>query len=105
AWSPDGTRLASASTDDTVRVWNPATGQELATLTGHATGVDALAWSPDGTRLASASNEGTICIFNLDYPHLPTYLQVEPLTCLQWNSAGIAIGGPHGIGVLDLVYT
>jgi WD40 repeat protein len=32
AWSPDGTRLASASSDKTVIVWNPNTGTKLATL-------------------------------------------------------------------------
>ena len=32
AWSPDGSRLASASGDKTVRIWNPATGQSVSTL-------------------------------------------------------------------------
>jgi WD40 repeat protein len=101
-WSPDGTRLASVSQDGTVRLWDPASGRQLATFTEHTRGVEGVVWSPDGTRLASATNEGTICVFNLDCPNHLNYLQVEPLTCLQWVSAGIAIGRPHGIGVLDL---
>jgi WD40 repeat protein len=28
-WSPDGTRIASANADDTVRIWNPATGAQV----------------------------------------------------------------------------
>ena len=36
AIAPDGTWLASASDDGTVRIWDPATGQLRAILTGHA---------------------------------------------------------------------
>jgi hypothetical protein len=35
AFSPDGRRLASASQDGTVKVWDAATGQEVLTLKGH----------------------------------------------------------------------
>jgi WD40 repeat protein len=105
AWSPEGTRLATVSQDGTVRLWNPATGDQLATLTGYTDGVRTVAWSPDGSRLASATDEGMICVFDLDCPNHLNYLQVEPLTCLHWVSIGIAIGGTHGIGVLDLACT
>jgi hypothetical protein len=60
AYSPDGTRLATASSDRTARTWDPRTGTALATLTGHAAWVTAVAYSPDGTRLATASDDGTI---------------------------------------------
>ena len=60
AFSPDNSRLASASLDRTIRIWDAATYEVLATLTGHADGVNGLAFSPDGARLASASHDGTI---------------------------------------------
>ena len=55
AFSPDGQRLASASHDGTVKVWDAATGQETLTLKGHTGVVSSVAFSPDGKRLASAS--------------------------------------------------
>ena len=39
AFSPDGRLLATASDDKTARLWDPATGEHLRTLTGHTGGV------------------------------------------------------------------
>jgi WD40 repeat protein/serine/threonine protein kinase len=52
-FSPDGKRLASASGDSTVKVWDAQTGQELFTFKEHTAGVWSVAFSPDGKRLAS----------------------------------------------------
>jgi WD40 repeat protein len=68
AASPDGTRLASASDDGTVKVWDAVTGQErLSFDTGH-TGVSifGLAYSPDGARVATASDDGTAIVWDAD---------------------------------------
>ena len=64
AWSPDGTRLATASGDRTARVWDTTTGQPTLTLTGHTDSVRASEWSPDGTRLATASDDRTIRLWD-----------------------------------------
>jgi WD40 repeat protein len=55
AIAPDGTWLATGDSDGTVRIWDPATGRQRATLTGHTGSVTAVAIAPDGTWLATAS--------------------------------------------------
>jgi WD40 repeat protein len=54
AFSPDGRLLASGGDDKTVRLWNMATRDELATLVDHRSPVFSVAFSPDGAVLASA---------------------------------------------------
>ena len=56
ASSPDGKQLASG-VDQTVQVWDAATGHETLTLKGHPGDVTSVAFSPDGSRIASASSD------------------------------------------------
>ncbi|KAI8625445.1 hypothetical protein F5Y19DRAFT_265094 [Xylariaceae sp. FL1651] len=63
-YSRDGTRLASASNDNTVKIWDPATGDCLQTLKSHSGWVNSVTYSPNGTRLASASNDKTVKIWD-----------------------------------------
>ena len=60
AFSPDGSRLASASLDQTVRLWDGTTGRPIKVLRGHSGWVDQVAFSPDGKRLVSASHDQTL---------------------------------------------
>jgi len=64
AWSPDGIRIASASNDKTVRLWDPQTGQTLLTYRGHTDAVKAVAWSPDGKYIASAGVDTTVQVWD-----------------------------------------
>ncbi|QLE56224.1 trypsin-like peptidase domain-containing protein [Nostoc sp. TCL26-01] len=65
AISPDGRTLASGSYDNTIKIWNIATGEEIRTLNGHSYDVWSVAISPDGRTLASGSNDRTIKIWNI----------------------------------------
>ena len=71
AFSPDGTLLASAYTDGTIRLWNPATGRGMVLTVPSAASADAVAFSPDGTLLASAYTDGTIRLWNPATGRLP----------------------------------
>ncbi len=64
AWSPDGKHVASAGYDETVRIWNGATGQEERILRGHGSNVRSVAWSPDSCQLASSGVDRTIKIWD-----------------------------------------
>ena len=60
AFSPDGERLATASDDQTVRLWKVGSGQIVTTLSGHRDIMNDVAWSADGNLLASAASDGVI---------------------------------------------
>ena len=54
AVSPNGAWIVSASADNTLKIWDAATGQELHTLTGHTSWVQSCAVTPDSARIISA---------------------------------------------------
>jgi WD40 repeat protein len=65
AISQDGKVIASESEDETVKLWDVATGREKATLDGHTGKVTGLALSRDGKLLVSGSRDGTVRLWDL----------------------------------------
>ncbi|HEY1187239.1 MAG TPA: c-type cytochrome domain-containing protein [Gemmata sp.] len=59
AFSPDGTKLASASFDKTVGLWTVRDGKRLHTYSGHSDFVYAVGFGPDGSWYVTASKDRT----------------------------------------------
>ncbi|KAH8048083.1 hypothetical protein JL722_12676 [Aureococcus anophagefferens] len=60
----DGRRVVSGSADKTVKVWDAATGECVATLAGHSKEVLGVAVFPDGRRVVSGSGDKTVKVWD-----------------------------------------
>jgi WD40 repeat protein len=90
AWSPDGTRVATASFDFTAKIWNAATGSAITTLTGHAGPIDDIVWSPDGTKVLTAGEDEAAYIWDAATGAQLHFLSghVAPIFQVDWSSDG-----------------
>jgi WD40 repeat protein len=71
AWSPSGDRLLTThgnpevgAADNSVRVWDATTSEELLVIPGHTENVWLGGWSPNGKRIASISLDGTARVWD-----------------------------------------
>ena len=100
AFSPDSARLASASNDNTVKIWDASSGECLQTLEGHSWGVTSVAFSPDSARLASASYDNTVkiwdahsgaCLQTLDIGKFLYNLSFDSTSCCLYTNIGTIV--------------
>ena len=82
AFSPDGRLLSASSQDGLGRLWDPVTGELVATLAGHEGGVNEIAFSPDGERAVTVSDDGSGRIWRI--------ATAETLLTLEGHAEGIA---------------
>ena len=64
AYSPDGKRIVTASYDNTARIWDAASGQQIAVLRGHEKPVRSAVYSPDGKRIVTAAFDSTARVWD-----------------------------------------
>lgn len=108
AFSPNGTTLASGSTDQTVRLWDASTGQLLATLTGHTGFIGGVVFSPDGATLASAARDGSVRLWDVatgrEKSGFSFRTALDPDTNLRYWATGVAFspdGATLAVGATD----
>jgi len=95
AFSADGSRIATGSTDQTVRIWDPNSGETVRILRGAESTIEDVAWSPDGKWVASS--EGIICVWNAETGELVRKIQ-RPAFRLRFSRDGrwLATGSMTG---------
>jgi len=90
AWSPDGRRLAGGDSAHTIHIWDAATGEAVAELSGHNAQVNCVAWRVDNVRLASGAEDGTVRVWDtIAGKELMAPLQhAGPVRSVAWTSDG-----------------
>ena len=92
-FSPDGTKVASGGADRAIRIWEVATGKELAVIEDHADWVLDIAFSPDGKRLASGARDKTSKVFDvIKKESLVTFpAHAEPVHAVLFLADGVHV--------------
>ncbi|QEL16410.1 WD40 domain-containing protein [Limnoglobus roseus] len=103
AWEPTGHRLATGSMDETIKVWDAATGHEETTLRGQRANVVSLAWGPDG-RLASGGSDGSLRVWDSVHDQesgtLPGH--AGQATAVAWSAGGERLASAGNDGVVRI---
>ena len=77
-FSPDGTRVLTASWDNTAILWDAESGEEIAVLEGHEQRISSAGFSPDGDRIITAGADGTVRVWDGNGESLSDPLVIPP---------------------------
>ncbi|KAJ2890469.1 ribosome assembly [Coemansia aciculifera] len=90
SFSPDGRLLASASFDNSVKLWDGVSGKFIASLRGHVAAVYQVCWSSDSRMLLSASKDSTLKIWDLRTKKLKLELpgHADEVFTVDWSPGG-----------------
>jgi hypothetical protein len=104
AFSADGNQVLSGSDDNTLKLWDLASGQLLRTFQGHTGRVWSVAFSPDGARVLSGSRDATIRIWKVATGELlATLMGSATENWLTLTRDGFFAGSVNGDGILSIV--
>jgi WD40 repeat protein len=98
AFSPDGQRVVSGSYDETVRLWDAATGALQQTLEGHSSGVTSVAFSSDGRVHSLFVLDEWIAEGGVNFLWLPPDYRIT--STATWNNS-IILG--HSLGNISFL--
>lgn len=90
AYAPDGQRLATASYDDTARLWDADTGAELRRLDRHRSNVNAVTFSPDGGRVLLGYKDGSVRVWDAQ-TGAPIRIIAAFWTPATWNAWDLVV--------------
>jgi WD40 repeat protein len=102
--TPDGRHVVSASGDQTLKVWELASGRPVAMLEGHTDCVFACAVMPDGRHVLSASEDKTLKVWEVGTSRCRvTHYGDAPFYTVAVSATGVAAGDASGaVWYLDL---
>ena len=104
SWAPDDSVVATGSMDNTIRLWNPQTGEAVgAPLKGHTKWITSVAWEPyhlqasGRPRLASSSKDATVRIWDAVSKRIENVLSGHKgnVSCVRWGGTGRMYTSSH----------